>query len=216
VAAAAALSLWLTDAVAGDENWLLLADLGSPVGFTTALGTALGMRARVELVPRRTGRDTLDALRYTRPAYVLVDAATLGRLVAEPGLEQADLSAIRAILVAEPLASGVARAFEEATGTRLCLGYAPPGLAGLAVCNPINGRRVGGSLGIPLPGVEARVVGPDGRPTGAGEAGALELRAPFGPDDWLRPGLTARQDGAGYLHACETGRGDVPARPGRP
>ncbi len=200
VAGAAALGVWLTDAVAGDETWLLLTDFGTPAGFTAGLGTALAMRAQVVTMPRWTGRDALDALRYTRPAYVLADAATIERLAAEPGLERTELGAIRAILVGDPLLPGVVQAFEEATGVRLCLGYAPPGMAGFATCNPVNGRRVGGSLGIPLPGVDARVLGSAGRPAEQGAAGALELAAAHGPPGWLRPGLVARQDAAGYLY----------------
>ncbi len=211
VAGATLIRAWLTDAFLGDETWLVLADLASPLGLAAIVGTALGMRAQVVLLPRWTGQDALDALRYVRPSYVLCDADTVRRLVAEPNLSRLGLESTRAIVVGEPLHESVARAFTEATGDDLCVGYAPEGMAGLATCNPINGRRVAGSIGLPLPGVAARVTAPDGRHTRVDETGVLELAGPHGPPGWLRTGLLARLDAQGFVHAA-----GLPGRPDRP
>ena len=49
---------------------------------------------------------------------------------------------------------------------------------GVAASNPLHGERRAGSVGLPLPGVEVRVVDGQGRPVAAGEAGELVVRGP--------------------------------------
>lgn len=212
VAGASVLRAWLTDVFLGDETWLVLAEVASPLGLTAVLGTALGMRAQVVLLPRWTGQDALDALRYVRPSYALCDAATVQSLVATPELSRLSLDHTRAILVGEPLHASVVRAFAESTGVDLCVGYAPEGMAGLATCNLVNGRRIPGSIGLPLPGVSARTTGPDGWPTRDGETGVLELSGPHSAPGWLRTGLLARMDAQGYVHATGLPGHSSPAR----
>ena len=85
--------------------------------------------------------------------------------------------------------AATAAAFEAATGLELCQGFAPPGTAGLATCNPINGKRVAGSVGLPMPGVDLRL--------GQG----LELAGPnLACDGWLAAARRARVDEAGFLY----------------
>ncbi len=75
---------------------------------------------------------------------------------------------------------------------------------GMALSNPLDGERVAGAVGSPLPGVEVRIVGDDGEPLGDGEAGEVEVRGPmvfrgywrreqatrecFRSDGWFRTG----------------------------
>jgi long-chain acyl-CoA synthetase len=211
VAGATLVRAWFTDAFLGDETWLVLADLTSPLALAAILGTALGTRAQVVLLPRWTGQDVLDALRFIRPSYVLCDGDTVQALVNEPAVIHLALHHTRAILVGEPLHPSVSRAFAEATGQELCVGYAPEGMAGLATCNPVNGRRLPGSIGLPLPNVAARVTGPDGRPARGGETGVLELAGPHGPPGWLRTGLLARLDADGFVHPAGPAGRPAPA-----
>ncbi|MGO8790475.1 MAG: acyl-CoA synthetase [Terriglobia bacterium] len=84
---------------------------------------------------------------------------------------------------------------------------------GMALSNPLRGQRVPGSVGTPLPGVEARVVDEDGRPVSPGTPGELEVRGPsvfaeyWGKPDatrdafrggWFRTGDTAVVENGGY------------------
>ncbi|KAJ3191938.1 hypothetical protein HK101_007259 [Irineochytrium annulatum] len=84
---------------------------------------------------------------------------------------------------------------------------------GMALGNPLNGKRVPGSVGFPFPGVEARIVGDDGEEVAAGEAGALQIKGPgvfkcywgkeqetrknFTEDGWFVTGDVARRDDSG-------------------
>jgi len=49
---------------------------------------------------------------------------------------------------------------------------------GMALSNPLHGERRPGSVGVPLPGVEVRLVDEDGRELGPGAAGEIEVRGP--------------------------------------
>ena len=65
--------------------------------------------------------------------------------------------------------------------------------------NPYDGERRPGSVGMPLPGVEVRIVGGDGAPVSQGEPGVIEVRGPnVFQGYWRMPEKTAeefRQDG---------------------
>lgn len=49
---------------------------------------------------------------------------------------------------------------------------------GMALANPLDGPRRPGFVGVPLPGVEVRLVDDHGNPAAGGEAGELEVRGP--------------------------------------
>jgi malonyl-CoA/methylmalonyl-CoA synthetase len=62
---------------------------------------------------------------------------------------------------------------------------------GMGLSNPLHGTRRPGFVGAPLPGVEAQVVGDDGRPVAAGTAGELQIRgAGVFNEYWRRPAET--------------------------
>jgi malonyl-CoA/methylmalonyl-CoA synthetase len=85
----------------------------------------------------------------------------------------------------------------------------------MLLSNPLQGDRRVGSVGLPLPGVEVRIVAPeDGRPLGDEEVGEVQVRGPnickgywrqpdktaaaFTPDGWFRTGDLGLRDSSGY------------------
>jgi len=84
---------------------------------------------------------------------------------------------------------------------------------GMALSNPLRGKRVPGSVGTPLPGVEVQLVGDDGKLVPPGTPGEIEVRGPnvfaeyWGQPDatrdairenWFRTGDTAVVEGGVY------------------
>lgn len=92
--------------------------------------------------------------------------------------------------------------WEEITGHRLLERYGMTEI-GMALSNPLNGERVPGHIGTPLPRMEVRVVGDEGE-VAPGAPGELQVRGPaifreywrrdtetsssFTPDGWFRTG----------------------------
>jgi malonyl-CoA/methylmalonyl-CoA synthetase len=85
---------------------------------------------------------------------------------------------------------------------------------GMGLSNPYQGERVPGSVGTPLPGVEARLVDEHDEVVADGEPGEIQVRGPtvfleywerpedtaaaFTPDGWFRTGDTALVEDGRY------------------
>jgi long-chain acyl-CoA synthetase len=201
VAGAAQLAAWLTDAVPGEDTWVLLKPLWQSFGFVAGLGTAVSLRARLVLLPGADGAAVLEVLRYRRPSFVAAGRATVAALAADVRLAEANFHPVRAWLVDEPLPPSMAQAFGDVAGSALCQGFGPAGVAGLATCNPVNGQRAPGSVGLPMPDVQVRLVGSDGEPVAPGSMGEMALCGPnVAGDNWLATGVRARVDRQGFIY----------------
>jgi acyl-CoA synthetase (AMP-forming)/AMP-acid ligase II len=131
-----------------------------------------------------------------RPVAVFLVPAMAQLLLADPQLDEADLSSIRLCsLGSAPLPPDTQRRLQErmpqATVTN---GYGMTE-AGPAYCTMPReeaGRRVG-SVGRPLPPAEFHIVDEEGRPRPAGEVGELVIRMPGREREYYRdPEATAR------------------------
>jgi malonyl-CoA/methylmalonyl-CoA synthetase len=81
--------------------------------------------------------------------------------------------------------------------------------------NPYDGNRMPGTVGLPLPGVQVRVVDDAGRGCGTGQIGGIEVKGPnvfagywqmpektreeFTPDGYFKTGDVGTFDSNGYL-----------------
>ena len=75
-----------------------------------------------------------------------------------------------------PLLPDTFKTFEQRTGHRILKRYGMTE-AGMITSNPLNGERVPGTIGFPLPGVETRVCDRDGHRV-IDTVGALDVRGP--------------------------------------
>jgi acyl-coenzyme A synthetase/AMP-(fatty) acid ligase len=98
---------------------------------------------------------------------------------------------------ATPLPPELSAAFEQRYGIPVVDGFTHEGCH---TANPPYGIRKPGTAGLPLPGVDVAIAGPDGRLLPAGLPGEVLMRGPGTPrDGWLRTGRTGRFDQDGYL-----------------
>jgi malonyl-CoA/methylmalonyl-CoA synthetase len=76
---------------------------------------------------------------------------------------------------------------------------------GMALSNPLHGDRVPGSVGKPLPGVEVRLVGGDGKAVSSGTAGEIEVRGPsVFREYWAKPEATRAAFRDGWFRTGDT------------
>ena len=137
------------------------------------------------------------------------------RLLASEGFSRVTCERVRVFISGSaPLAEQTFAAFAERTGQRILERYGMSETL-MNTSNPLHGERVAGTVGFPLPGVEARVVTDAGEPLPAGEVGGIEVRGPnvfrgywrmpdktaaeFRPDGFFRTGDLGALDGEGRL-----------------
>ena len=96
--------------------------------------------------------------------------------------------------------------WREITGHTLLERYGMTEI-GMALSNPLLGERRAGHVGLPLPGVEVRVVDDAGRPVPAGGHGEIEVRGPqVFREYWGRPAETAAAFRDGWFRTGDEAR----------
>ena len=141
-----------------------------------------------------------DAVLAALPqATVMMGVPTFySRLLADPRLDRAVCGGMRLFISGSaPLSPATHAEWRARTGHAILERYGMTE-TNMITSNPYDGERRAGTVGMPLPGVEVRVTGPDGAEVAQGEAGAIEVRGPnvFG-GYWRLPEKTAEEFRAG-------------------
>ena len=157
-----------------------------------------------------------EAIRFLPECTVMMGVPTYyTRLLSDPGFTAEACRGMRLFTSGSaPLLAETFERFEERIGCRILERYGMTE-TGMNASNPLEGERKAGKVGPPLPGVELRVVGAEGRPLPAGAVGDLEVRGPnvfqgywrmpektaeeFRPDGFFRTGDQATVDEDGYF-----------------
>ncbi|TCW81993.1 AMP-binding protein [Burkholderia sp. SRS-46] len=114
-----------------------------------------------------------------------------------------------------PLDADLKARVERLYGVALHNGYGMTESSPTIAQTPLDAPRADSSVGMPIPGVEMRIVGPDGHDLPLGEIGEVWVRGPnvmlgyyrnpdatraaVTPDGWLKTGDLARQDADGAV-----------------
>jgi long-chain acyl-CoA synthetase len=202
----------------GDDVVLGVLPLFHIFGLTVVLGITLAAGGTIVMEARFEPADAL-ALVAAHRVTVLVGAPPLfgALLTSAPAADGANpLGTVRlALSGAAPLAEGVARAFAARFGVEVHQGYGLTEASPVVTASPIaaGARPRHGSIGVPVPGVEVRLVDEDGEDAYVGDPGEIWVRGAnvFGgywrdeaatrsvltPDGWLRTGdiAVAGEDG---------------------
>ncbi len=209
---------WMPDAP-GDEGFSVVCPL--PLfhiyGLTVDLNYAMVKGATLLLLPRFEPVEVLKVIAKYKPRLfpgAPIMYQTLGR---HPEAWRYDLSSIEACISgAAPLAPDVQYRFEEITGGRVVEGYGLTEASPVTHCNPVHGERRNGTIGLPFPSTEARIMDLEDptRDMPLGKVGELCVRGPQvmagyweRPDEtaatlrdgWLRTGDLAKVDADGYF-----------------
>ncbi|MEA2572736.1 MAG: long-chain acyl-CoA synthetase [Chloroflexia bacterium] len=221
VANALQMSAWVWDArQERKEVFLGVIPFFHSYGMTVVMNLAISVAASIVLLPRFTMKDVLRAIARFRPTVFPAVPTMYNAIAHHPLSTRFDLRSIRVCISgAAPLPQEVAQAFESVTGARLVEGYGLTEASPVTHCNPIHGERRAGSMGLPLPNTEARIVDPDTHePLPLGEVGELAVRGPqvmqgyWGheeetaavlQDGWLYTGDMARMDEQGYFYVVD-------------
>jgi long-chain acyl-CoA synthetase len=190
-------------------------------GLTLCLTFAMSMGARLVLFPR-FDPDLVLAVTKKRPATFLPLVPPIAeRLLTrsrEKGIPLAGTGI--AISGAMALPHELVVPFEEASGGYLVEGYGLSECSPVLMANPVADNRVPGTVGLPLPGTECRVVDPEDPRTDVapGAPGELVVRGPqvfsgyYGKpeeseaafvDGWFRTGDIVTIDEDGFVRIVD-------------
>jgi malonyl-CoA/methylmalonyl-CoA synthetase len=155
--------------------------------------------------------DSKEVLRHLPRATVFMGVPTYYvRLLAEPAFDRAACETMRLFISGSaPLLTDTFSAFRQRTGHTILERYGMSETT-MLTSNPYDGERIGGTVGLSLPGVAVRVTRDDGTACAANEIGAIEVKGPnVFQGYWLMPEKTAEEFTAdGYFKTGDVGRFD--------
>jgi len=207
---------WISDAREGRERFLCVLPFSHIYGLTTALNVPVMLGATMIILPTFQTREVLETIRATRPT-MFTGVPTMYMAISNyPGVRRYGIRSIRACISgAAPLPVEVQEAFEKLTRGRLVEGYGLTEASPVTHGNPLNGLRKVGSIGIPFPNTDAKIVDlATGEDLPPGHIGELAVRGPqvmlsyWGMGDesdrvlrdgWLYTGDIAVKDEDGYF-----------------
>ena len=203
---------WLTVRNEGEERILAVIPFFHVYGMTTAMNLGILIGAELILLPKFHTKEVLNAIQKHRPTIfpgIQAMYLAIGNYVKT---HQYDLTSIKAAISgAGPLMKEVQDRFEHLTKSRIVEGYGLSEASPVTHANPIFGRRKNGTIGLPWPDTEARIVDLETgtRELPVGETGELVVRGPqVMKGYWNKPEETAQALRGGWLHTGDIAKRD--------
>lgn len=209
---------WMVDGRDGYEKFLSVLPFAHSYGLMTALIIPVAMGATMILKPRFETADILKTIQREKPSIFPGVPRMYVAINDFPKVRNYGIQSIRiCISGSSPLPVEVKETFEKLTRGRLVEGYGLTEATTVTHANPLQGTNKIGSMGVPLPSTEAKVVDlvrgkkvvPDG------QIGELMVRGPqimmgywfnteatqqvLRPDGWLLTGDVAQVDDEGFF-----------------
>lgn len=222
VSNAVAFAAWIRGASA--DTFLTALPLFHIYGMTTSLNVPVSLAAEMVLLPKFEPATALETIQRHKITVFCGVPTMYSVLLANPLLGKFDLTSIRVCISgASPLPPQVQKRFMEVTGGFLAEGYGLTEASPVTHCNLVDKTmhtvRLG-SIGLPLPDTDARIVDVEtGEKTlGAGETGELAVKGPqvmrgywrkpeetalVLRDGWLLTGDIARMDPDGFFYITD-------------
>jgi long-chain acyl-CoA synthetase len=209
---------WVPGLLDGEETIYAVLPLFHAYGLTLCLTFAMRIGATLVLFPRFDVDQVLEAMER-RPATFLPAVPPIYQQLATAARKRGvPLTSVRfGISGAMALPPETVDLWEEVSGGLLVEGYGMTESSPVALGNPVSQARRPGTVGVPFPSTEMRVVDPEdaSHDRAVGEAGELLIRGPqvfagywqqpeeskavLLPDGWLRTGDIVVVDEDGYV-----------------
>jgi long-chain acyl-CoA synthetase len=212
------LRAWFVDAVPGREVMLGCLPFFHVFGMMVSMMFSISAAAAIVLIPNpRDIRQMLSSIVKHRVTLFPGVPAIFNAIVNASDIEKLDLTSVRSCFSGSaPLPLDVLERFEQLTGSKIVEGYGLTETSPVTHANPLGGRRKIGSVGVPFPDTDVKLVAIDGStPVPTGDAGELLIRGPQVMagywrqpaetravliDGWLRTGDLATMDEDGYTY----------------
>lgn len=215
------LKAWLPMFEEGKEIMLGALPFFHVFGLTVCMNLSVLMGWENIIVPRPQAENLIEAISLYRPTFAPMVPTMFINILKHPKIRDADMTSIRACFSGSaPLPVEVIKEFEAKTGSVILEGYGLTESSPIVCVNPFSGLRKIGSIGLPIPNTECRIVDLDKgeKDVFPGECGELVVKAPQvmkgyynNPeetenalrDGWLHTGDVARMDEDGYFYIVD-------------
>lgn len=224
VANALQISRWMVDLKPGQETVLMAIPLFHVYGMVAGMLFAIESGASMVMVPNpRDLKDVLTSIQKYKTTVFPGVPTMYNAINNHPDVVAGkyDLSSVKACISGSaPLMRETKERFEALSGGVVFEGYGLSEAPTATHCNPLLGENRTGSIGLPLPDVECRIISLDDEVTvlPTGEIGELVIRGPQVfrgyhnmptettntlRDSWLYTGDIARMDAEGYFYIVD-------------
>ncbi len=209
--------LWDTEAKAGKEVTLAVLPLFHAYGLTVAMTNTILLGGTLVLLPRFDLDLVFKAIDEHKPTLFPGVPPIYKALCDSPKAKSHDLKSIRlCVSGAMKLPTEIAEHFARMSGATLIEGYGMTETSPSTHANPVKGGGKVGSIGLPLPGTECKIVDQDdpNKLVAPGSPGELAIKGPqvfsgywgrdnqdgvFTSDGYVLTGDVAVMDDDGYF-----------------
>ena len=205
-------SSWVGKLEKGKEVFLSISPIHRTYGMTMGMNLSIYAAAMSIHLPQIEILQALSSFKKHRPSFFPAEPAMIERLSTTPDIARHNVSSIKICWsMGNPLPEEALQNFGKMVGRRVCVAYGLAEASPLTHAQPILGRRKVGSIGIPLPDTDARIVDvPKGaKEMPVGEEGELIVKGPqVMKGYWNKPEETSRTLRQGWLHTGDMARMD--------
>ncbi len=188
--------------------------LSHPIGLTLTLNTFIRAGGRIDLHPRFDAPSVLKSIERHRLTHFIGTPAMFAALAAQPESAETGTESLKlGISTGDGMRQEVMDAFEARFKIPVIEGYGLTEASPMVSFNSPNRERRAGSIGLPLPGVDIKIVDEDDREIRPGQVGEIivqganvmkgylnrpEATREALKDGWLRTGDLALLDESGF------------------
>lgn len=210
---------WIPDIETGRETFLAVLPLTHSYGMTSAMNIPIALGATIVLLPVFELQQVLDHIKEYQPTIFPGVPSIYMAINTAPNARSYGVSSIKACISgAAPLPIEVQEKFEKLTQGQLVEGYGLTEASPVTHASPFAGPQKPGSMGIPIPNTDAKIVDlVSGEDLPPGKIGELLVRGPqvmkgywdekkggIDPetpieDGWLHTGDVAAMDTDGFF-----------------
>jgi long-chain acyl-CoA synthetase len=191
-------------ATMGEETLLACLPFFHSYGMSTMLAGGAALGATLILQPRFDVQQAVQAIERNRPTVFHAVPAMLNAMNKRLRVQRANLSSLKWVISGgAPLSPAVAEEFAQHSGAIVVQGYGLSEASPVTHVGPLNGTNLPGTIGLPLPDTDCRIVDTE---TGkydvpVGEVGELIIRGPqVMLGYWNNPAATSQSVRDGWLH----------------
>ncbi|MDQ0898659.1 MULTISPECIES: long-chain fatty acid--CoA ligase [unclassified Paenibacillus] len=195
----------------GEERFLGAIPCFHVFGLTVLLNQSMYRAGMLILIPKFDINMILDTIHTLKPTIFPGAPTMYIALINHKRVKEVDISSINVCVSGSaPLPLEVQERFEALTGGRLIEGYGLTEASPVTHANPIWGFRKIGSIGIPFPDTDTKVIDSDsGQELPIGEIGEIIIKGPqVMKGYWQREHETAMTIRDGWLYTGDMGRID--------